>query len=147
MRCALYGPKALVSVRRCVALRQHQYQLRRANNPKTGGRRGTSGGVCGSSGAGASGRRHGGPEGEPEPKEQVSLMGEAVSGRSVQRKEVGERRNWGVYGCGSGSCFTAVVVFQPVLVRWRVQLYVGAGRTGALAQLSRTNKHTELQYE
>lgn len=77
----------MVSVRRCVALRQHQYQLRRANKPKTGGRKRNSGGVCGSSGAGAPERRDGRPEGEPEPEEQVFLMGEAVSGRSVQRKE------------------------------------------------------------
>lgn len=40
----------LVSVRRCVGLRQHQYQLRRANQPKTGGRRRRVARVCKSSG-------------------------------------------------------------------------------------------------
>lgn len=72
---------------------------------KTGGRRRNTGGVCGSSGAGASERWDGGPEGEPEPEEQVSLMGEAVSGRSVQRKEGDKLRDWGVCGCGTDSYF------------------------------------------
>lgn len=31
-----YGPKALVSVRRCVVPRQHQYQLRRTDKKKAG---------------------------------------------------------------------------------------------------------------
>lgn len=103
----------LVSVWRCVALGQHQYQLRCANKPKTGGRRRNTGGVCNSSGAGASGRRHGGPEGEPEPEEQVSLMGDAVLGRSVQRKEEEEKlRRWGVRGCCTGVLFIWISVCQ-----------------------------------
>lgn len=60
---------------------------------KTGGRSGDSGGVCGSSGAGASEGRDGGPEGEPEPGGTgvSDGGGEADSGRSVQRKEGGGR--------------------------------------------------------
>lgn len=78
--------------RRCVALAQHHCQLRRANGAKNpAGRRRNSGGVSISSGAGTSQRRHGRPEGESRlADEQVSVIGkgeEAVSGRSVQRKE------------------------------------------------------------
>lgn len=53
-------------------------------------------------------QRDGRPEGEPEQEEQVSLMGEAVSGRSVQRKEGNRLRNWGVCGCGTDSCLTRI---------------------------------------
>lgn len=133
-------------------------------NPKPGGRRRNTGGVCGSSGAGASGGRHGRPEGEPGPEKQVSLMGgDAVSGRSVQRKEEEKKqRNWGVSGCGARSYFTAVlfilisicpvegevyvvhafddfVVDVPVK-RWRTR--------GPCRSSSRINKHyTDLPYE
>ncbi|KAM7388479.1 hypothetical protein PAMP_024650 [Pampus punctatissimus] len=62
---------------------------------------GDIGGVSGSSSAGASERRDGRPEGELQPEEQVSLMGEAVSGRSVQRKEGEKQPIWGVSGCGT----------------------------------------------
>lgn len=88
-------------------------------NQKTGGRSRNTGGVCGSRGAGASERRDGRPEGEPEPEEQVSLMGEAVSGRCVQRKEGDKLRNWGVCGCGPDSCFIVTVLFESVFSGWR----------------------------
>lgn len=75
-----------VGVRRCTALQQHQYQLSAANQPKPGGRSKTPTVLSSLCGAGASERRDGGPEGEPGPEEQVSVMGTAVSGRSYTKK-------------------------------------------------------------
>lgn len=56
-------------------------------NPKTGDPRWNPGGFSSSGVADTSEGRDGRPEGEREPEEQVFLMGEAVLGRSVQRKE------------------------------------------------------------
>lgn len=49
--------------------------------------------------------------------EQVSLMGEAVSGRSVQRKEGETRRYEGVCGCSTSLNFSVVLFLYSVFVR------------------------------
>lgn len=98
----------LVSVRRCVALRQHQYQLRRANKAKAG-----DGGEIPAVFAAAVAPVHrSGEMGDQKVsrsrRNRCLWWGKPIQGVVYKGRRGRKQPNWGVCGCGTDSCFTVV---------------------------------------
>lgn len=113
----------MVSVRRCIAPRQHQYQLRRATKPKTRGDGGEIPAVLAARAAPVYLQSEMGDQKvKPGREKQVSVVGgRAVSGRSVQRKEGEPRRSWATWWMRRRlASHRRVVYFNQPFVRLKV---------------------------